>query len=77
MRENSKNLQLLDIQAFNSANKAAFQNPTKGLSTQWSIDVKSVVTSIGILAGLLTDQMEHCSKRLFVWIWKDCFLAEL
>ena len=42
--KNSKNLQLLDVQACNSDNKAAFQNPTKSLSAQWSIDVKSVVT---------------------------------
>ncbi len=41
---NSKNLQLLDVQACNSANRAAFQNPTKSLSAPWSIDVKSVVT---------------------------------
>ncbi len=34
-------LQLLDVQACNSANKAFFQNPPKSLSAQWSIDVKS------------------------------------
>ncbi len=42
--KNSKNLQLLDVQACNSANRAAFQNLIKSLSAQWSIDVKSVVT---------------------------------
>ncbi len=42
--KNSKNLQLLDVQACNSANEVAFQNPTKSLFAQWSIDVKGVVT---------------------------------
>ncbi len=41
---NSKKLQLLAVQACNSANRAAFQNPTKSLSAQWSIDVKGVMT---------------------------------
>ncbi len=40
MLKKPKNLQLLDVQA----NRAAFQNLTKNLSAQWSIDVKSVVT---------------------------------
>ena len=30
--KNSKNLQLLDVQACNSANRAAFQNPTKNVN---------------------------------------------
>ncbi len=34
--KNGKNLQLLDVQACNSSNRAAFQNPTKSLSAQWS-----------------------------------------
>ena len=31
----AKKLQLLDVQACNSANRGAFQNPTKSLSAQW------------------------------------------
>ncbi len=42
--KNSKKLLLLDVQASNSANRAAFQNLTKSLSAQWFIDVKSVMT---------------------------------
>ena len=51
--KNGKNLQLLDVQVCNSANKAAFQNPTKSLFAQWSIDA-------------LFTSMEHWAKRLFV-----------
>ncbi len=39
-----QDLQLLDVMACNSANKQSFQNPTKGLFAQYSIDVKSTVT---------------------------------
>ncbi len=42
--KNSKNLRLLDILACDSANKPSFQNLTKSLFVQWSIDVKSAVT---------------------------------
>ncbi len=40
--KNSTNVKLLDVQACNSANRAAFQNPTKSLSAQWSIDLWSI-----------------------------------
>ncbi len=42
--KNSKNLQLLEILACISPAKPSFQNPTKSLFAQCSIDVKSVVT---------------------------------
>ena len=37
--KNSKNLQLLDVQACNSANRAAFQNP-------WSIGQKGFLSDL-------------------------------
>ena len=42
--KNIKNLHLLDILDFNSANKPSFQNPTKTTFAQCSIGVKSAVT---------------------------------
>ena len=45
--KNSKNLRPLDILAYNSANKPSFQNPTKNLFVQCSIDVKSAMSLRG------------------------------
>ncbi len=42
--KNGKNLHLLDILACKSANKPSFQNLTKSLFVQCSMDVKSAVT---------------------------------
>ena len=55
----AKNLQLLDIQTCNSANKPFFKNLTNSLFAQRSVDVKSAVT-------LLSKSMERWAKRLFV-----------
>ncbi len=45
--KNSKNLRPLDILACNSANKPSFQNLTKSLFAQCSIDVKSAMSLRG------------------------------
>ena len=56
-------MQFLDLQACNSANKEAFTNPTKSLSTQWSIDVGFLKDYL--LAELLV-KMFRCGKNSII-----------
>ena len=64
----AKSLQPQDVLACNSANKPSYQNPTKSLFAQCSVDVKSAVTDAALKISL---------HFLHLWsVWQKAFLSD-